>query len=596
VAFVLAIEPDTRQATLVRRLMRQEVRADLALVDSKDAAVAAIDQRMPDLILVTALMSPRDEAELVRHLRAREAPPHLQTLTIPLLAPPVADESAPNAGLLTSLKRRRKKPPAPTGCDPIVFAREIIGYLERAEESRPQSPEPADTGPVVQEEPHTALTVEPEVVGPESFVEAASFVEPEPLAPILESEPMAATVDAAPVSVIVEPDEPLAVTPVDAIVEEPLAEPLIATAPTQAAVEAETLASFEETEPVETILETEIVAHVADREPVEIVATAEPVEMVATTEPVEIVAATEAVEIVAALEPIETVAETEPVEMVAAEPVAAAQESEPVVSVVEEAVEAAEIIEASEADATMVCEAPEAVVLDGEVIEEVREPALEATTVPEPAAEDVWPRVEVVEEPVVEVSPVALDVQGDDWLSKALARLTEDLHRAIDPPSLGFSELRRGKSVEATPPPRIALSPPPPASPAEAAQTPEITRRPKSRKARGRQAPRVVSPRALPLSMWVRANPAMVEGTAHPVETHALDALLRGLKLPQEVAAVEYARGCRIGRVRISRKKRGPRQKDKTAPVIVISARLLAKNRQEVRDVSGPECFLTSDF
>jgi CheY-like chemotaxis protein len=138
VAFVLAIEPDARQAALVRRLMREAVRADLTLVDSKDAAVAAIDQRMPDLILVTALMSPRDEAELVSHLRAREAPPHLQTLTIPLLAPPIAEEAAPDAGLLTSLKRRRKKaPPTLTGCDPIVFAREIMGYLERAEESRP---------------------------------------------------------------------------------------------------------------------------------------------------------------------------------------------------------------------------------------------------------------------------------------------------------------------------------------------------------------------------------------------------------------------------------------------------------------------------
>jgi hypothetical protein len=36
-ALVLAIEPDTRQATILKRIVREQVRADLVLVDSRDA-------------------------------------------------------------------------------------------------------------------------------------------------------------------------------------------------------------------------------------------------------------------------------------------------------------------------------------------------------------------------------------------------------------------------------------------------------------------------------------------------------------------------------------------------------------------------------
>ena len=40
---------------------------------------------MPDLILVSALLSPRDEAEFTSYLRTLPDAAHLQTLTIPML-------------------------------------------------------------------------------------------------------------------------------------------------------------------------------------------------------------------------------------------------------------------------------------------------------------------------------------------------------------------------------------------------------------------------------------------------------------------------------------------------------------------------------
>ena len=60
-ARVLAIEPDHRQANILKRIVREQVRADLVLVDSRDAAISAIGAQVPDLILVTTLLSPLDE-------------------------------------------------------------------------------------------------------------------------------------------------------------------------------------------------------------------------------------------------------------------------------------------------------------------------------------------------------------------------------------------------------------------------------------------------------------------------------------------------------------------------------------------------------
>ena len=90
-ALVLAVEPDHRQATILRRIVRETVRADLVLVDSRDAAVAALKARVPDVILLTALLSPRDEEELVAHLRTLAGAQHIQTHTIPQLMTTAAD-------------------------------------------------------------------------------------------------------------------------------------------------------------------------------------------------------------------------------------------------------------------------------------------------------------------------------------------------------------------------------------------------------------------------------------------------------------------------------------------------------------------------
>ena len=127
-SLILAIETDPEQSDTLGRIVRERTQAELILVDSRAAAVAVIDRRLPDLILVSALLSPRDEEELNAHLKALPDATHLQTLTIPQLR---RAKEKPGRRRLFSRKRAQ---PRTGGCDPSVFAAQIIDYLGHAGE------------------------------------------------------------------------------------------------------------------------------------------------------------------------------------------------------------------------------------------------------------------------------------------------------------------------------------------------------------------------------------------------------------------------------------------------------------------------------
>jgi CheY-like chemotaxis protein len=143
VPLVLAIEPDSRQADIVKYIVRELVRAELILVASRDEAIAAIDQQLPDVILLTALLSPRDEDELVGHLRRLGAAEHLQTHTIPLLSGSRATEQSGRGGGLLGKFRKKKEAEPIAGCDPEMFAAEIRAFLARADELKAEARESA---------------------------------------------------------------------------------------------------------------------------------------------------------------------------------------------------------------------------------------------------------------------------------------------------------------------------------------------------------------------------------------------------------------------------------------------------------------------
>jgi hypothetical protein len=137
-ALILAIEPDRRQASQLTAIVRGRLHAELVLGESAERALAALGQRVPDLVLTSALLSPKDETALGERLRALDgAAAYVQTLTIPVLASGSGRGSGRAGGVLSALRRDKpKSAAAPDGCDPAVFAEQCQEYLERAAAER----------------------------------------------------------------------------------------------------------------------------------------------------------------------------------------------------------------------------------------------------------------------------------------------------------------------------------------------------------------------------------------------------------------------------------------------------------------------------
>src|SRR6476469_5436818 len=115
---VLAIEPDRRQAAHVSAVVRHRVGAELVLADTTEGALDAIGSRVPDLVLVPALLSPKDDAALAAALRVIAAAAHVRTLTIPVFANTARRSVAtrrclPNRSTNICAKRRRSELTSP---------------------------------------------------------------------------------------------------------------------------------------------------------------------------------------------------------------------------------------------------------------------------------------------------------------------------------------------------------------------------------------------------------------------------------------------------------------------------------------------------
>lgn len=198
---VLAIEPDRRQAAHLTSIVGRQVGAELILANTTERALDAIGNRAPDLVLVPALLSPRDDAALAAALRVIAAAAHVRTLTIPVLAS--GTTRATPGGMLAKWRRRRAASPAPDGCDPAVFGEQISAYLrEAAGERADLDQEPLEVAPPIAIEPLAAV----EPPAPPSPIEEPPAPPSPAKHPVTESiEPWAA----APVhSWAADPDEP----------------------------------------------------------------------------------------------------------------------------------------------------------------------------------------------------------------------------------------------------------------------------------------------------------------------------------------------------------------------------------------------------
>jgi CheY-like chemotaxis protein len=102
---ILAIEPDADRSVRLKHLIRENLKAEVVLATSAEAAIAAMREEHPDLILTSTLLPASDDQHLVAHLRATPALRHLPVLTIPPVIEPPAIEARSN-GLFARLRRR----------------------------------------------------------------------------------------------------------------------------------------------------------------------------------------------------------------------------------------------------------------------------------------------------------------------------------------------------------------------------------------------------------------------------------------------------------------------------------------------------------
>jgi hypothetical protein len=172
---VLVVQPDAAQAETLRDIA-QRIGTDLVIVNSTSAAIDSISRKIPDLILLSTLLSPRDEDALISHLRSLEGASHLQTLTIPQFRGAGGKKAEKSRGGLFS--RKKAKAPVEVGCDPAVFAEEVLMQLRIAEDvrNRPVMPKPV-VAPAV--EPPASDPVEP-AWAPQAWPDPAAHVEADP--------------------------------------------------------------------------------------------------------------------------------------------------------------------------------------------------------------------------------------------------------------------------------------------------------------------------------------------------------------------------------------------------------------------------------
>lgn len=125
---VLAIESDPSRVAALRHVLSRYVSADFQIVHSLNDALTSIDERIPDLVLTSALLPPRDESAIVLRLKELPGTRHLQIITTPYFI----DSEDPSTGrnVLNFWNRRRST--LHPFCDSETVGSQIEEYLAQA--------------------------------------------------------------------------------------------------------------------------------------------------------------------------------------------------------------------------------------------------------------------------------------------------------------------------------------------------------------------------------------------------------------------------------------------------------------------------------
>jgi CheY-like chemotaxis protein len=160
---ILAVEPDSRRAAQLAAMARKHLTSELVMADSADRAVAAMADRVPDVLLMSSLLSRQDEATLAAWLRdLGPAAAHVQEMTIPILA--ATSRPVPKRRrVLSGLRKDRDDSAATEGCGLDEFARQVSAYVGFAYAHRGIAEPVVEPPPPFQVET-PSLPPEPEIV------------------------------------------------------------------------------------------------------------------------------------------------------------------------------------------------------------------------------------------------------------------------------------------------------------------------------------------------------------------------------------------------------------------------------------------------
>ena len=89
---VLALEPDASQAATLTALVRRKLGANLTIVPTTQAAIVAINQRLPDVLVFGRDVPPAEREQAVAHLASLSGGTAVRTLEIAKLSDPGAHE------------------------------------------------------------------------------------------------------------------------------------------------------------------------------------------------------------------------------------------------------------------------------------------------------------------------------------------------------------------------------------------------------------------------------------------------------------------------------------------------------------------------
>jgi len=172
---ILLIEADRRHTSRISILARNQLHADLLIVDNVEQALEKLDECDPDLILTSPLMSGRDQLALGNRLLELEEEDGLriQTLTIPALGVAGQRARVPQKGGPGRAPVQRGRPSQTDGIDPVVFGMQIAMMLDRIAAER------AASGTIVRRRETTAIGLDEEE--PEEIEEAPAVEAPRPV-------------------------------------------------------------------------------------------------------------------------------------------------------------------------------------------------------------------------------------------------------------------------------------------------------------------------------------------------------------------------------------------------------------------------------